>query len=313
MKRILSLAITFTLLVLLCACEMQKVVVPEQKTEQCTPLLYQVSDENGAVLYLFGSIHATDDRANPLPEYVMDAYTASDYLCVECDVYAATKDIAAQADLTKKFLCEPGKTTADYLDTELYEEAKAFLTEHGIYNALYDYYLPTMWFSLAENVMVSEAGLDAQDGIDMYFLRDAHKNDKEIREVESVEYQYDMMLGFSDELVELLLANSIRNLDESVSSLQALYEAWLHGETAELLGSSAEDTTGMSAEELSLYKEYEDALITERNRLMADKAEEYLAGGDTGFFVVGAAHIVGEGAVADLLSQRGYQVEVVTP
>ena len=42
---------------------------------------------------------------------------------------------------------------------------------------------------------------------------------------------------------------------------------------------------------------------------MADTAEDYLARGGTGFFVVGAAHIIGEGACAELLAQRGYSVE----
>jgi len=44
---------------------------------------------------------------------------------------------------------------------------------------------------------------------------------------------------------------------------------------------------------------------------MADRAEEYLAEGGTGFYVVGAAHIVGEGALVELLRDRGYTVEKV--
>jgi uncharacterized protein YbaP (TraB family) len=46
---------------------------------------------------------------------------------------------------------------------------------------------------------------------------------------------------------------------------------------------------------------------------MADYAEEALKSGKEIFICVGAAHVVGEGAVADLLAQRGYTVELVTP
>ena len=62
-------------------------------------------------------------------------------------------------------------------------------------------------------------------------------------------------------------------------------------------------------EEAGLYAEYTNKLLTERNTNMADTAEDYLAQGGTGFFVVGAAHIIGEGACAELLAQRGYSVE----
>ncbi|MBQ7160413.1 MAG: TraB/GumN family protein, partial [Clostridia bacterium] len=49
----------------------------------------------------------------------------------------------------------------------------------------------------------------------------------------------------------------------------------------------------------------------DRNIGMADKAEEYLAAGQKTFFAVGTGHMVGEGGIADLLTQRGYTVEKI--
>ena len=45
--------------------------------------------------------------------------------------------------------------------------------------------------------------------------------------------------------------------------------------------------------------------------MLADFAEQALSSGKEIFICVGAAHIVGDGAVADLMSQRGYTVERV--
>ena len=59
------------------------------------------------------------------------------------------------------------------------------------------------------------------------------------------------------------------------------------------------------------YEEYNTKMITERNLSMADTAEEYLTRGGTGFFVVGAAHILGEGGCVELLTERGYAVDRV--
>ena len=44
---------------------------------------------------------------------------------------------------------------------------------------------------------------------------------------------------------------------------------------------------------------------------MTDFAEDALASGDEVFICVGAAHVVGEGAMADLLAKRGYTVTLV--
>jgi uncharacterized protein YbaP (TraB family) len=52
-------------------------------------------------------------------------------------------------------------------------------------------------------------------------------------------------------------------------------------------------------------------MVTQRNISMADFAEEALDSGKEVFICVGAAHVVGPGAMADLLTQRGYTVEVI--
>lgn len=68
----------------------------------------------------------------------------------------------------------------------------------------------------------------------------------------------------------------------------------------------------MTASEKRAYDRYQQALVTDRNLNMADFAEEALLSGDEVFVCVGAAHIVGDGALADLLDRRGYTVELIT-
>lgn len=272
----------------------------------CTPILYKVTAENGGVLYLFGSIHATDSRAYPLPDYVMQAYHDSDYLAVECDINAFASDFAAQAELAAKMILTDGTTVADHIGEENYTAAKELLTEQGQYFSLYDSYHPAIWMSLVQSVITQMSGLDANNGIDMYFLQLAAEENKEIREVESVEFQYDMLLGFSDELLSLIIGTYSKAPQLVANSTLLLYEAWLSGNEV-LLSMLSKEDTNLEADTDSA--EYESKLITERNLGMADTAEDYLAQGGTGFFVVGAAHIVGEGACADLLTERGYTVE----
>ena len=66
-----------------------------------------------------------------------------------------------------------------------------------------------------------------------------------------------------------------------------------------------------SEEEAALYAEYNDALVTQRNLSMTEYAVEALESGQELFICVGAAHVVGEGAMAELLREMGYTVELV--
>lgn len=292
MKRILSILFAAVLVLLCCACGAQETVTEAPAETECTPALYQATSVNGGVLYLFGSIHAADRRAKRLPDYVTSAYEASDYLCVECDIYAFQKDTAAQTEMVTQFLCEPGKEAADYLGQTLYEEAKAYLTASGAYMSVYDQYRPAMWLSLVENAAISAADLDADRGIDLALLKKAHREEKEIREVESVEAQYELLLSFPDTLNCRMIAEQVNHPDEAAEGLKALYEAWLSGDVeamTALLYAEEDGATDWTAQERSLYDAYEDAMITQRNLAMADCAEDYLREGGTGFFVVGAA------------------------
>ena len=160
--------------------------------------------------------------------------------------------------------------------------------------------------SLLENIITEMSGLDAMDGIDLFFLGLAAEENKEVREVESLEFQYDLMTGFSDELMALIIGSYVENPQSSADETLQLYEVWLAGDEAAFAELSEEEAP---EEEAELYAEYTTKLVAERNISMADTAEDYLARGGTGFFVVGAAHIIGEGACAELLAQRGYSVE----
>ena len=81
----------------------------------CTPLMYKVSDGKGATLYLLGSIHIGDKRTRNMPDYVMDAYSSSSYLCVEANIVAYEKDLEAQMRDLKTMECAKGKSIKEYL------------------------------------------------------------------------------------------------------------------------------------------------------------------------------------------------------
>lgn len=74
----------------------EPVATEPEATLENAPLLYKVTDGDGNVIWLFGSIHVGRDDYYPLPEYVLDAYEGSDALAVELDAVAFENDMTAQ-------------------------------------------------------------------------------------------------------------------------------------------------------------------------------------------------------------------------
>jgi len=278
------------------------------------PLLYKVSDDDGNVIWLFGSIHIGREEFYPLPEYVIDAYESSDALAVELDMIAFEKDMSAQMKVLKKMMYTDGTTIEDHIPEDLYESAVEILTEADLYNAAFDMYMPSLWYSLVDNALLTYVDADADLGIDMHLLNRAYEDGKEILEVESAEFQYEMLSDFSDELQVLLLENSVAqfdNIETGVASYEMLLDIWAEGNEDKFSAYLSEPVVGLTEEEEELYEEYNDALIRSRNDSMTEYAEDALESGKEVFICVGAAHVVGEDAMADQLRDLGYTVEIV--
>lgn len=285
-----------------------------ENTQSISPLLYKVSDNNGNYVWLFGSIHVAREYFYPLPDYVLNAYENADCLAVECDIKAFETDLSAQTQALTPLIYIDGTKISDHLSVETYEKAKEVLFEYGQYASYMDMMKPVMWYSLIDSMLVEECNTKSDLGIDYYFLNDAYENEKEILEVESVQFQYEMLAGFSEELQCILLEDVLYyydNFDLYKNDIDTMLDLWCLGDEdlfADYLKAEAEFE---DAEAEELFNEYNNAMIADRNIGMADFAEDMLKAGNEVFICVGAAHVVGDGAMADLLSQRGYNVEII--
>ena len=285
---------------------------PEAPVATSTPLLYKVTGENGGTVWLFGSIHVGIDEMYPFPDYVLDAYNEADALAVECDVIALQEDMELMTELVQMMLYLDGSTISDHISPELYEAAVKIMEENDSYMKILDYYLPVMWYSTIENFTYANLGYDSNIGIDMTLLTMAKEEDKPILEVESARFQYEMLASFSPELQEVLLQEAVDGYSstENQEALDGLLKAWCDGDADSLLlylNEEADPDT--DPEILKLIEEFNTAMETDRNIAMADYAEEILNSDDKVFICVGMAHILGDGAMVDLLEQRGYTVE----
>ena len=334
MKKLVCLFLVLTLALGLYGCKFPTVIAKEPtrptETEPATaptepqttpqpntsirPLLYKVTDTQGHTLWLFGSIHVGYDYFYPLPDYVNEAYERSDAIAFEFDMRAFENNMSAQVEALSVLMYTDGTTIKDHISKELYEKSVAKLTEYGYYNQMLDYYKPVMWSSFLDNCLVDEMGLNSELGIDYHLLDRAYKDRKQILEVESPAFQYGMLANFSPELQTFLLEGSLASLDDKTQSMldmETLVAFWAAGDEANFAGYLTEEEEFETAQERKLYEEYNNAMIVDRNLSMTDYAEAALKSGKEVFICVGAAHIVGPGAMAQLLAQRGYTVTMI--
>lgn len=327
MRRLVALVFVIVISLSVVSCDSSKEKKSEKvetKSEQSeekvdestvTPLLYKVTHEDG-VVWLFGSIHIGVDEMYPLPDYVTDAYESSDALAVECDVIASEKDMTAMMKLVSKMVYTDGTTIKDHISEALYQDSVAIMEESGYYSVMLDYYIPTFWYQTINSLYYEEHEYDVYAGVDRFLINEAYDDEKEIIEIESVEEQYDMLIEMSPELQTFLLADIVSNYN-SISmkiSTDMMLEAWMDGNEKYFdLMLSEESTALLNEKEQALLEEFNTAMYDERNLLMADFAEDALLEGDNVFICVGAAHVVPEGAMVDILTERGYTVEQVSP
>lgn len=286
---------------------------PENKA---TPLFYHVTGTDGQEMWLFGTIHIGDERTSYLPQEIYDAFDASDALAVEFNTRAfeeAAEDPEVQEMVTNAYFYTDGTVTASHISSELYATALKYMKASGNHNMNVPMLKVSLWSNFIDNFYLQQQyRLRASDGVDNQLLIRAEKSNKPIYDVESAALQINMMGGYSDELQEYLLKESIEYpMLENHKGTAELFELWCQGDEEALRKEIANDLSELTEEEKPLYEEYIKAMETDRNVGMLEVAKEYLESDEVVFYAVGLAHLLAEDGLVNTLRDAGYTVELV--
>lgn len=262
--------------------------------------LWRVQSKRNTV-YVLGSIHLLKKDVYPLSRTIEGAFEKSDVLAVEADV----SDIS-RLDLQKLMgsaFYPGGDSLEKHVSGKTFNLIKEETARVGLPMELV--YNQKPWFLglTLESVELMKSGYDPNYGIDKYFLSKAEGR-KRISELESLDYQIDLLVGLSDEEQELFLLYTLRELRMLVQEVDKLVEAWKSGAVEKMESA----ITRSLAEDRRFYTIY-DKLIYKRNRNMAQKIEGYLKTNGTYFVIIGAAHLLGDKGIIRLLKDKGYSVE----
>ena len=144
------------------------------------------------------------------------------------------------------------------------------------------------------------AGFKPELGIDRHFFDRAKDSGMKRQALETMAYQLDRFDQLSPKLQEELLKTTMEDLDNEVTGVKDMAQAWAFGNVAAM----EKMTLAALKESPELYQR----LLVERNNNWIPHVETCLKENAGCFIVVGAAHLVGPDGLPALLAKKGYKV-----
>ncbi|MEE8274735.1 MAG: TraB/GumN family protein [Alphaproteobacteria bacterium] len=263
-------------------------------------LLWRIERPGLAPSYLFGTIHATDERVRELPRPVADAIAATDSLTLEMVI---TDDV--MAELAERMVISDGRLLDEILGLELFAQTAAVGARYGIPEVGLKLVRPwSVWmlFSFPPEEIARQAA--GEPALDVMLQADAMSQDKPVYGLENMDEQLALFEGLSESEHIAILTSVVAANGEIGDMFERLIRDYLARDLNAIRAFFFEQTAPADAELVELITE---RFINVRNELMASRMAPRLAEGDS-FIAVGALHLPGERGVLHLLELQGYQI-----
>ncbi|SBS35091.1 TraB family protein [Marinomonas aquimarina] len=269
------------------------------------PFMWKVQNQ-GATVYLVGSIHALTPDFYPLPEAYQEAFASADRLAVELDPDSLDPYQSSRLVQSKMWLPK-GITLDQYLTPDQQQTLKDFANDS---DADYERLIrirPWMLVEQLTQAQLKDSNYQAEYGIDLHFLKQAKQRELPILEIETLAQQISAIADtpFSAQLA--MLTSSLEQMDDEDYMAQ-MTEYWRQADPDGLYHFVYQDVL-----ETPQLKPMMEALLDQRNQRMADVISIYLGQSpnalSTTFVVIGALHLSGPNSIVHELENKGYFVQ----
>lgn len=271
------------------------------------PFFKVVDKETGGVVYMLGTMHVGTENA-VYSDKVYKALDEINVLAVELDLQELEANTAELAEAMQIMMLKDC-TAAEYIGED-YSEIREWFIDKGLYNMVYDYYIPAVWSSMLSNKLADDAGFSSDFGTDRMLLTYAKEHNKEIYEIESAAEQYQINANEGKELQIYMLTQTVRtDYDVQIQQMKDLYYAWASGDIEALEGLLSTDEP--PEELVEQYEQFYFEMYENRQEKMAKYVTDTLKNGEKAFVAVGAMHYAATPDIIDYVEQAGYTVEKI--
>jgi uncharacterized protein YbaP (TraB family) len=251
------------------------------------------------VIYLGGTVHLLRPADYPLPGEFEEAYQASSELYFETDI-ASMSDLSVQAQMLQQLTYGDDESLSSILSDEAYAALSAYTATAGLPIAMLNKFKPGLLISTLQILVFQSMGFTPQ-GVDAFFHTRAVGDGKAEGQLETVQEQIGFIAAMGEGNESEFILLSLKGLAETGDVMEDMIGAWRSGDAEGLSELFVEE---MKVEAPALY----DTLLLQRNLKWVPQIDSMLQDADTEFVLVGAAHLVGENGLLDLLSQKGYEI-----
>jgi len=264
-------------------------------------LLWKISGKNlSKPSYIFGTMHMICANDIELSDSLKNAIKSSDKVYLELDMDDMWQMMSAMMHMNMK-----GDTTlSDLLSAEDYKKVKTYFKEHSsmIPFSLMEKYKPLLVESM---IMETSSACDNMIVIEKLVMDEAKQHDKEIKGLESFDYQ----LGIFDQIPYKLQAEQLVKMvndanagkTDDENEIRVLTDAYRKQEINKMDELTKDDPS---------IGGFTDILLYDRNANWSKKLQDLMQNNSL-VVAVGAGHLPGKKGVLNLLRQAGYTVEPV--
>lgn len=269
------------------------------------PLFLWRYENDGATVYLAGTIHLLKETLYPLPAQLQAAFDASDHLVVEVNAQAIPPQQLQLKSLQHSMLPD-GMALDTLLDKPLLDKTRASLAELGLNLAMVNTMKPAAVATQLAVLRMLAYGYNPANGIESHFL--AQVGERKILELETFEQQLALLFGAPIDVQAEMLKETLAQQDDTNKLLSDMIVAWMSGDDEGLAGLfNTEEDMSEGA------RAYQRSLLGDRNKGMTAKIQSYLRSGSGTYMVlVGSAHLAGEDSIIELLDAAELSGERLT-
>ena len=264
--------------------------------------VWKISDADSTV-FLAGSVHLLREKDLPLPSAFDRTYEECEELVFEIDMALMSRPETA-LEMHRLGSLPDGERLSDHFGPATMQRLRGYLKERKMSERFFDSYNPGMVYLLLSSLEAAHHGAKPELGLESTYYARCVTDGKPSRGLETVAYQISRLNGLEKEMVETIINEALDEVADSGATLDSITAAWKSGDAGKL--------AGVIVDQSGFTPELREVLLTERNRNWIPEIEKALATDRDVMFLVGAAHLVGEDGVVDLLRDKGLTVTQVS-
>lgn len=244
--------------------------------------------------YLFGTMHILCESDAKLSDNLKSAIKDCDTIYFEIDLDNMVEMLSSM----KYLRMNDGKKISELLSKEEYERVEAYFKNNAsplpftMMNRFKPYFVSSL---IGEQMMTCEK----KNGMEEQIMKESKQYQKEIKGLETVEYQASIFDSIPYEKQAKDLVNYIDSIDSYKNVMVEMVEVYRKQDLSRMDVLMHKSDPGM--------EEYMDLLLYNRNKHWV-KQMPILMKDKTILFAVGAGHLPGEQGVINLLKNQGYTV-----